>query len=50
MDDADRVKFNGRWIRACAMCVEQCSVCSQARLKHHNCCESKATAKYFMAE
>jgi hypothetical protein len=50
MDDADRVKFSGRWIRACAMCVEQCSVCAQARLKHHNCCESKATAKYFMAE
>jgi hypothetical protein len=50
LDEGDRVKCNGRWIRACAMCVEQCSVCAQGRLKHHNCCESKTTTKYFMAE
>jgi hypothetical protein len=48
--EGDRVKCNGRWIRACPMCCEQCSVCAQGRLKHHNCCENKSTAKYFMAE
>lgn len=46
-DEGDRVRFNGRWIRVCTMCTEQCRVCAQGKLKHHNCCESKTTAKYF---
>lgn len=46
-DERDRVKHRGRWIRACAMCVEPCPVCGQGRLRHHNCCESRATSKYF---
>jgi hypothetical protein len=46
-DERDRVKLRGRWVRACAMCVEPCPVCRQGRLKHHNCCENRATAKYF---
>ena len=50
LEDGDRVKCNGRWIRACAMCVEPCAVCGQGRLKHHNCCDNKATAKFFDQE
>lgn len=47
MDEGDRVKCKGRWIRVCLMCIEQCPVCSQGKLKHHNCCENKSTAQYF---
>jgi hypothetical protein len=50
LEDGDRVKCNGLWIRACAMCVEPCAVCGQGRLKHHNCCDNKATAKFFDQE
>jgi hypothetical protein len=51
-DDADRIKCNGRWMRACAMCVEPCSVCGQGRLKHHACCEGKGqgVSRYFGAQ
>ncbi len=47
MDEGDRVKCKGRWIRVCLMCIEQCPVCAQGKLKHHNCCENKSTAQYF---
>ena len=50
LEEGDRVKCKGRWIRVCVMCVEQCSVCAQGKLKHHNCCENKSTSKYFMGQ
>jgi hypothetical protein len=45
--DEPKIKCDGRFVRACLMCSEQCEGCMQMKVKHHMCCKG---GKYFFAE
>ena len=34
----DEVRYQNKRIKACASCTDICSVCQQAKLRHHICC------------
>ena len=42
----DTVRHQGRRLKLCVACMDDCSVCRQAKVKHHPCCEGQAK-KYF---
>lgn len=45
----DTVRYHGKRIKICQECTDACSVCGQAKTRHHGCCEGLG-AKYFPAD
>lgn len=43
------VRLGGRRLKVCAACMDACSVCGQAKARHHGCCAGLG-GKYFKTE